>query len=274
MHKYYINSIDDDTKLPITGSNIYMLDGKKATQDSKKCVVYSESFELIEQLPIENNQQNTIVGYIYADKKAKKHIRWNQNNKLLTFNFKTFANIYDKPQMMTIGYLKSDNENEFFEVTRPLLFMPFLFWLIGLICVLLLVFPSIDDNIDVIIYGDDITTQGEIVDEIVKPMETEYFNIIINTTPIIKDNKMNICIENSLRNSLNCHVEIIADISGEEKTIYNSPLIHPNNSIEDATIIEPINKGVYTAKALFTYFDEEENQLDLTTTIQLIINVE
>ena len=274
MKKYYINSIQEQPS-QLMDQRIYQLTGKEATKDSKKVVVYGKTYELLKKLPPDNEGVSPVIcGYIHADRKEKDSVKWNKNNQSLTHNLKTFANIYDQPQMRIIGYLKSTKNNEYFAVTRPLFCLPF--WIVmGFILFTILISMMILPNTrtDTIIFGDDITSQGEIANDEIGSLDTEYFNIIINTTPIVEDGKMNIRIENSQRNSLACHVKIITDIDGVETVIYHSPLMKPNSSIENATLIHDLSEGAYHGKAIFTYFDEEEKPLDVTTNIQLMMNV-
>ena len=82
---------------------------------------------------------------------------------------------------------------------------------------------------------------------------------------------MNIRVENSARNTLNCRVEITVDLE-DETVIYNSPMLAPNQSLEYATVETDLPRGSHTGTATFHYFEEEE-QLATTSSVQLTIHV-
>ncbi|MFZ2539206.1 MAG: hypothetical protein WAX04_09945, partial [Oscillospiraceae bacterium] len=249
MQKYYINPIQVQEKLPLD-STIYTIGADFANEDSKKVIQYLDrQYELLEEIPDGNCN---VIGYIHADIRENLNKKWNGRKLLVAYNMRVFANVYEKPQMRTVGYLKAFKEGEYFEVTRPFIFIPLciLLLLLTLVIALTVIFSSFESIVEKPIFGDDITSQGSVTEDRTQPLTPVYFNVKINATPILENGKMNIRIENSSRNIYSCHVKVTAYIKGEKKTIYNSPLIEPNHLMEYATIDESLVKGSYDGKAV------------------------
>ena len=265
MKKYYINQIPYDSEVPSNSELYHLADSTEGCEDSHIWVLGLPR-KLLKNLP--NKDTDIVIGYLHADTKEKEGVQ--KGNRFIWADWGKLATIYDKPQMRRVGYVETCEENIYLQVTRPVWF---LFWFILGICLLSLILCPFKNDATDVVFGEDIPVHGEIIDEKIEPLSSAYFNIIMNTTPILKEGKMNIRVENSSRNTLDCHVKVIAYVDGVEQLVYDSPLIAPDSFIEFATVEEVLPEGICDGKAIFTYFDEEGKQLDVTTSVQLIITV-
>lgn len=173
-----------------------------------------------------------------------------------------------------VGYLPLAEQNTFAAVTQKdfcgVIFPLFLILLLVLVIWLLPWIRMI--GVPVVVYSSDPVAVGSITTDRTGPLETDYFNIKINATPILENGRMNIRLENSTRNTLDCQVEITVDSADGETVIYNSPMLAPNQSLEYATVETDLPKGSHTGTATFHYFENEE-QLATTSSVRLTVHV-
>lgn len=222
------------------------------------------SYLLFEKLPSAENEeeQNIIVGYHCATKKHGKTKKLSRYANAVLYNGNDYYELQKKTDEKIIGYLKVMGKNQYVAVTRKRKFLPLL-WLLLLLLIFML-FPPIPPPI----FVPNEVTSGAITPIEIGELDPDYFNIKINATPILEDGKLNIRIENSLRNVYSCHVEVFL----AEKIIYTSPLISPNQSLEFATIDGKYPTGTYDGVAVFHYLDGEK-ELEVTSSVKLKIDV-
>lgn len=270
MHQLFINPIWITKKLP-KKTEIFCIGQPPAESTCEKAIQFIDRrYELASEIP----DNHKVVGYLHAERKEKQNVKWNGKERVLAYNSMVSANIFDKPQMQTVGYLKTNCEGEWLEVTRPsfVLYLWLFPILLALITVVALLFYPTNSILQKPVFGNDSATEGGITTDRIEPLDPVYFNVKINATPIVEDGQMNLRIENSSRNAYSCHVKVVTDADGKELLLYNSPLIAPNQSMEYTTLEQHLPPGIYDANAVFTYF-EGEKQLSVNTTIQLILNV-
>lgn len=100
-------------------------------------------------------------------------------------------------------------------------------------------------------------TEDEIIEDLNRIVKKGMFNISI--TPEIKfydgESKGPAMIENIAANHYNMQVSIILDETGEE--IYSSGAIKPGQFIEKIFLSKDLEKGSYSATAVFTALEQE-----------------
>lgn len=100
----------------------------------------------------------------------------------------------------------------------------------------------------------------EIQSELNRIVEKGMFNISINSDIVMEDgtSEAELRIENVPGNQYLMGVDITLDESGE--VIYSSGILEPNHYIQKAALKRPLEKGVYSATALFGAYDMEQEE--------------
>lgn len=239
-------------------------DGKKPPSDIM--TIAQNSYLLFEKLPSAENEkeQNVIVGYLCATKKHGKTKKLSCYANAVLHSGNAYYELQKRSDEKTIGYLKLMGGNQYVAVTRKRNFLLIL-WLLPILLMLILLFIPHDT---LPIFGEDKVTSGAITPIDIGELDPDYFNLKINATPILEDGKMNIRIENSVRNVLDCYVEVFVS----DEIIYKSPLLHPDESLEFATVAVKIAPAVYDGTAVFHYYADNE-ELETTSSVRLKIDV-
>ncbi|GEM_PF-6439081 len=231
-------------------------------------IIGDNSHALLPALPDDNA---VLAGYLY-NKPANQEKKL---NGILVSAGKRYP-LHDRRRGDIIGYLPLEENNTFAAVTQkdfPGMIFPLPVLLILLLGLIIWLIPWIRMiGVPVVVYSNDPVAAGSITADRPEPLETDYFNIKINATPILENGRMNIRIENSIRNTLDCQVEIAVDLTDGEAVIYNSPMLAPNQSLEYATVETDLPRGSHTGTATFHYFENEE-QLATTSSVRLTVHV-
>lgn len=120
--------------------------------------------------------------------------------------------------------------------------------------------------------NEDPLTTGSLSDAQAALLKPDYFNIRINSTPVLKKGKLNLRIENSSKNTYGCRVEVV--LSDDATTIYRSQLLNPGQSLENCTISKELPSGTHPATACYTLYDLGTGQEAGKSNVKLSINVE
>lgn len=122
--------------------------------------------------------------------------------------------------------------------------------------------------------SSDKVTKGALTSsEIEKAIKPNYYNIKLNVTPTLENNRLNLRIENPKRNEYACKVSMIVKVNDDEQVFYTSPLIKPDESLEYCTIDKSLLSGRYYAYAQYTLFkpDTEEEVSKTNIDIDLVV---
>lgn len=122
---------------------------------------------------------------------------------------------------------------------------------------------KLDDSINGGKQSGDLDTSNakEIKMELQKKTDDSYMNYKINVNPVFKDAKSvgNLMIENTNGNKGLLQVEIIDENTKE--TMYKSPVMSPNEHIQEDKLSKEFTKGKYPAIAYFRSYDPDTKQL-------------
>lgn len=114
------------------------------------------------------------------------------------------------------------------------------------------------------------TSREELLAEMQKEVDSSQFKFEINSDVTLKDNIMNLELENPPSNFFNMKVEI--KLIDTNNTIYKSDLIKPNQYIKDAKVKKNIAKGKYDAMAYLTAYNPKTKQVEGIVEVEIIIN--
>lgn len=114
------------------------------------------------------------------------------------------------------------------------------------------------------------TSREELLAEMQKEVDASLFNFNINSKVTLKDKSMNIELQNPPSNYYNMKVEI--KLVDDNKVVYKSGLLKPNQYIEDAKIRTNLNIGEYKALATLTAYNPKTNQVEGKVEVDLLIN--
>lgn len=117
-------------------------------------------------------------------------------------------------------------------------------------------------------------TKEQIEEILQRKADESMFSFEINARPTFKDGKSegNLRIANPPYNIYSIDVEIKLD--SNNKTIFKSKMLKPNQYIENAKLIKQLSDGKYEATAIINAYDDNGNELKGTSTAKLIINIE
>lgn len=241
-------------------------------------IIFDKSFESDDQVSlgvssfplIKKNDNLEVVGFLYTSKNEKKDKR-----QLDSFDFIKIddcAYVIDKEKKgKIVGYLPVDNTKAIAVCDVDTYKFIAVILLLMLALMMLFVGGEKSPGNDLPTPGDEINS-GEITDTIDVSLDPLYFNVKINMTPVIEKNKMNIRIENSIRNKLDCYVIISVLNNGIKENIYKSAVIKPNQYLEYATIDTKLKAGNYKGEASYVILNENGNEVG-STAVELMINV-
>lgn len=159
--------------------------------------------------------------------------------------------------------------------------------LLGLILIVLLLLllpgatnpsePSTPQGNDSAIVDGELDLMGyeEIKAGLQSKVDESYMNLKINLNPVFNgaEGKGNLMIQNSSSNLSNIQVSIYLEESNE--LIYVSPVLKPNQSIQDDTLTYPkhVSSGSYKALAMFSVLNPETGEKNSETGIKLTLTV-
>lgn len=249
------------------------------TSGAKKLVIIGDrKYTLEDELPIDNDKVNTVLGYVEAGKKE------NQQSSIKEGKGKLVGNIDSKYPILrnlekghkVVGYIKIDNMDSYVAITvKKQSLLPI--GAIAVICLIgLMVFNMNSVNplqpVDPNQFRDGDKGIGEIASENETGLlETAYFNLNLNVTPTIQNDFMNLRVvnkedssngENNLSFVVKVHLIATSDENGNELEvyeepllIYESPLINPSENIENCKLDIPVEQGRYVARAMYDIYD-------------------
>lgn len=114
------------------------------------------------------------------------------------------------------------------------------------------------------------TSKEELLAEMQKEVNSSQFKFEINSDVTLKDNIMNLELQNPPSNFFNMKVEI--KLTDTNNTIYKSDLIEPNQYIKDAKVKKNIAKGKYDAIAYLTAYNPKTKQVEGKVEVEIVIN--
>lgn len=117
-------------------------------------------------------------------------------------------------------------------------------------------------------------TKEEIEEILQRKADESMFSFEINARPVFKDGKSegNLRIANPPYNAYAIDVEIKLD--SNNKTIFKSKKLNPNQYIENAKLTKKLSKGQHEATATISAYDKETGELKGKSSAKLIINIE
>lgn len=117
-------------------------------------------------------------------------------------------------------------------------------------------------------------TAEQIAEIMQRKADESTFSFEVNARPIFKDGKSegNLRIYNPPYNKYVIDVEIKLD--SDNKTIFKSGKIKPNQHIENAKLSKKLKKGQYEATATINAYDSDGETLIGVSAAKLIINIE
>ncbi len=117
-------------------------------------------------------------------------------------------------------------------------------------------------------------TKEEIEEILQRKADESMFSFEINARPVFKDGESegNLRIANPPYNAYAIDVEIKLDLN--DKTIFKSKKLNPNQYIENAKLTKRLSKGQHEATATINAYDKETGELKGKSSAKLIINVE
>lgn len=117
-------------------------------------------------------------------------------------------------------------------------------------------------------------TKEEIEEILQRKADESMFSFEVNSRPTFKDGKSegNLRIANPPYNAYTIDVEIKLD--SNNKTIFKSKKLNPNQYIENAKLTKRLNKGKYEATAIISAYDKETKELKGESAAKIIINIE
>jgi len=249
------------------------------TSGAKKLVIIGDrKYTLEDELPIDNEKVNTVLGYVEAGKKE------NQQSSIKEGKGKLVGIIDSKYPILRnlekghkiVGYIKIDNMDSYVAITvKKQSLLPI--GAIAVICLIgLMVFNMNSVNplqpVDPNQFREGDKGLGEIASENETGLlETAYFNLNLNVTPTIQNGFMNLRVvnkedssngENNLSFVVKVHLIATSDENGNELEvyeepllIYESPLINPSENIENCKLDIPVEQGRYVARAMYDIYD-------------------
>lgn len=251
------------------------------TGDEKTIVTIAGiNYRMVDELPIpaEVDKIITIMGYVEAGKKENQLSNIKEDRKMLVGCIDSRFPILRKleKRQKIVGYIKIQDMDTYIAITVKKSLVPIIpIAIVGII--ICLIGLNIFDAADIQQPADPSSFKtgekgtGELSEEVKSPMETVYFNINLNATPTIKNESMNLRIVNkdivnSKENKLSCVVKVYlistADEDGnqiekfkEPRLIYESPLIHPSENIENCVLDIPVEPGRYVGRAMYDIYD-------------------
>ncbi|HAT4219203.1 hypothetical protein [Clostridium perfringens] len=116
------------------------------------------------------------------------------------------------------------------------------------------------------------TSREEIMNELQKEVDASQFKFKINSDITIKDNIMNLELQNPPSNFYNMKLEL--KILNTNEIIYKSNIIKPNQYIKDAKIKKELNKkGQYDAIAYLTAYNPKTKQIEGKVEVDVKLNI-
>lgn len=276
MKKYYLKCKDK-----ISGLKQFSLDESyiinENTETKNIIAIDDKSYRLDAELPIDTDEEVTVLGYVEAGKKE------NQQSNIKEGKGKLAGNIDSKYPILRnlekghkiIGYIKIDNMDYYVAITvRKQSLLPIaalaVICLVGLLVLNMNVVNPLQP-VDPNQFKDGDKGTGEITVNSDTSLETAYFNINLNVTPTIQNGLMNLRVVNKdtvkgKENNLSCVVKVylIATADGdgnelekleEQILIYESPLVNPSENIENCKLDIPVETGRYIARAMYDIYD-------------------
>jgi hypothetical protein len=252
------------------------------TGDEKTIVTIAGiNYRMVDELPTpaEVDKIITIMGYVEAGKKENQLSNIKEDRKRLVGCIDSRFPILRKLEkgQKIVGYIKIQDMDCYVAITVKKSLIPIIASIAVVGIIICLVGLNLYNPVKTQQPADPSSFKtgekgtGELSNESKSPMQTVYFNINLNATPTIKNGGMNLRvvnkdIVNSKENNLSCVVKVYlistADEDGnpiekfkEPLLIYESPLIHPSENIENCVLDIPVEPGRYVGRAMYDIYD-------------------
>ena len=277
MKKYYLKYKDKKSNL-----KQFSLDESFIVNENKEnenvVVIEDKKYSLEDEIPMNNDELITVLGYVEAGKKE------NQQSRIKEEKGKLVGNIDSKYPILRnlekghkiVGYIKVKDMDYCVAVTvKKQSLLPIA--AVAIICIVGLVIFNMNSvnplqPVDPNQFRDGDKGKGEITAmSETSSLETAYFNINLNITPTIQNGLMNLRVVNTdtvkgKKNNLSFVVKVYilatADEDGNELEVYEepvlvyeSPLINPSENIENCKLDIPVEQGRYVARAMYDIYD-------------------
>lgn len=237
------------------------------------------NYRKVDELPRDKDKIITVLGYVEAGKKENQHSNISIDDKRLigcvNSQYPILREIANRHKV--IGYIKIENMDCYIAITVSKSLIPLIapIVVVGIIICLFVVNlynpEKVQQPVDPSSFKTGDKGTGDLSTKTTSPMETVYFNINLNATPTIQDNKMNLRvvnkgIVNNEENRLSCVVKVTLVSKADENgnvvknidkpiLIYESPLIKPSENIENCAIDIPVEPGRYVGRAMYDIYD-------------------
>ena len=124
------------------------------------------------------------------------------------------------------------------------------------------------------LFSDEAQEGKLALEEAQKVADTENFNFQINARPVFEDGESegSLMITNPADNGYNMRVMIL--LNGSEQEIYVSDILMPGKRVGYDKLSEELEKGVYSATAIFDILDLETNESvgQVSAALELTVN--
>lgn len=237
-------------------------------------------YRMESELPIttEADKIITVMGYVEAGKKGNQHSNTKADRIRLVGCIDSRFPIHGKLEkgQKIVGYIKVQDMDCYVAITVKKSLTPIFASIAVAGIIICLVALNLYNPVktqqpaDISAFKTGEKGTGEFKDKETSPMETVYFNINLNATPTIQNGSMNLRlvnkeIVNNEQNNLSCVVKVsllsTADKDGnqvekiDELQVYESPLIHPSENIENCVLDVPVEPGRYIGRAMYYIYD-------------------
>ena len=118
----------------------------------------------------------------------------------------------------------------------------------------------------------DMTDYDEIKAGLQAKTDASYVNYRINSNPVFQNGRGNVLIQNSASNTGLLQVEILRE--SDNVILYKSPVLNPNEHIENGELYTKVKSGDYPSIAMFRLYNAETESLIAETGIKIKVTVE
>lgn len=118
----------------------------------------------------------------------------------------------------------------------------------------------------------DMTDYDEIKAGLQAKTDASYVNYRINSNPVFQNGRGNVLIQNSASNTGLLQVEILRE--SDNVILYKSPVLNPNEHIENGELYTKVKSGDYPSIAMFRLYNAETESLIAETGIKIKVTVQ
>ena len=246
-----------------------------------KILVFNEKEYVIED---KLSDDSVILGYAVVSKKENKKLKIKANKIKTTIN-NEIAILKETENKRVIGYLRVEKEDTYIGLVKENQKVLFIVLpvLIGLLIGLTIIGLTTTNNIcdgeneqqtPTIESGTDEKGKGELDSVKTEFKEQRGFRMRLNTTPTIKNGKMNLRLESPKEENKDygfvVKVYITEKVDSKRNTIetykemehiYTSPIIYADENIINCTVNKELEVGHYIGKAVYEIYDLNNNLL-------------